>query len=464
MPSDKKILLTTVYIDKKDEYFDWVGTNIKWKYRFSRPRKISYALRFIKQNIPEIDILEHPTWEEYNKALDQNWDVVGFSFYLNDVYKIQRMVASARDKNIPTLWGGNYGVLTEGMEKIFDKIFVGYAEHEIARFLNKKITNIIHPPIINILDFGSVTVMRFGVMFTSRGCTHACKFCQTPKFQPSSDIVPLSSLERLIKYYKSVGINIVGIFDENFGLQKKHAMNVVKLLNKYNMYWACMARADFVAKQIKNWTGNGGKFIGAGVGIESFNSDILKDMNKKFDQKKILADLKTMKKYDIGILGYYMMGFEKETEKSIKHDLRKLTHLKNDLNQITIVTPLPKTELWEELDANYGIVENNYEKFDTKHLVWRHPNLSKEQLEKLLDWGLRFANPKKNILKMVYRFQRLLYQNEGLNSFTILPKSMYYSKKFEPDGYKIFFDEKNEGKIIEYKFDYDGKKSAPDGI
>ncbi len=454
MASDKKILLTTAYIKHKNDYYDWVGSNIPSKIRLSRPRKISYALRFIKQNLPEVEILEYPTWDEYEHALAHSWDVVGFSFYINDIYKIKEMIKFARDNSVPELWGGNYGVLTKGMEKLLDRGFIGYSEPEIAKYLKKKLTPIIHPPIINDLEFGPFNVTRFGVLFTTRGCTHSCKFCQTPVFQPNSEVVPLESLEKVVKYYKDVGINFIGIFDENFGLHRKHAGEVVKILNKYNMYWACMARAEYVAKQVRTWTANGGKFVGAGVGIESFNAEALQDMNKKFDPKKIIADLLTIKENNIGILGYYIIGFENETERSIKRNLIKLKDLKIDLNQITIVTPLPKTQLWNDIESKYGIFEDDYTKYDTKHLVWHHPNLSKERLEGLMHWGLSMTNPRKSIMRMVFRFHRLLHINEGFRGFGMLPRSLYYAKKFDTGGYKIFFDTENGG-LLRYKFDLD---------
>jgi len=43
------------------------------------PRRISFGLRFLRQNIPEIEILEYPTRAEYRNALKKGWDVVGYS-------------------------------------------------------------------------------------------------------------------------------------------------------------------------------------------------------------------------------------------------------------------------------------------------------------------------------------------------------------------------------------------------
>jgi radical SAM superfamily enzyme YgiQ (UPF0313 family) len=453
MNKDKKILLTTSYIRDSNDYYDWVGTNIKWKYRFSRPRKVSYALRFIKQNIPEVEILEYPTWEEYSKALDQTWDVVGYSFYLNDVEKVKQMAALARQKGVPELWGGNYGVLTDGIEEIFDKIFIGCAENEIAEYIDKKLDTLTHPPIVNALEFGPFNLSRIGVLFTTRGCTQECKFCQTPSFNPKPETIFIDAIERVLKYYRDVGIRFVGIFDENFGLYRKHAHEVVQLLNKYKLYWAAMTRADFAARQVENWKADGGRFVAAGVGIESFNAEVLDNMMKRFDPEKIQADLKTLKGYNIGILGYYIIGFDNETESSIKQDLKKLIDLKIDMSQITIVTPLPKTKLWYELESEYGIFEKDYTKFDTKHLVWNHPNISKPRMERLMDWGLKNANPRRGILRMLVRFHKLAHGSDGYSALGMFPKGMYYAKKYGTDGHKVFFDD--EGGLISYRFNFE---------
>jgi len=58
-----KILFTPSYVEKG--YYDYLFENSRRRFfRFSWPRQISFGLRFIKQNIPSIEILEYPTWEE----------------------------------------------------------------------------------------------------------------------------------------------------------------------------------------------------------------------------------------------------------------------------------------------------------------------------------------------------------------------------------------------------------------
>jgi len=364
MTSDKKVLLTTSFIRDTNDLFDWVGTNIKWKFRFSRPRAISYALRFIKRNLPSIEILEYPTWEEFTTKLEEGWDIVGFSFYLNEVHEVIKMIKYTRNKDVKEIWGGNYGVLTDEVEKYFDKIFHGYAEYDIAEALGKKIDTIEHPPLINTIGFQNFKIYRFGTLFTTRGCSHKCTFCQTPKFNPKPTNIPLENIEKVLQYYKKVGIKMIGIYDENFGLKSKHSDAVVELLNKYDFFWACMARADYVAKNVDKWVNNGGKFIATGVGIESFNSVSLDSANKKVNSEKLINSLKKIQSRGVGILGYYIIGFENETLPAIKADLKQLAKFNIDVTQLTILTPLPKTDLWYEIDEKYGIFEKDFHKFD----------------------------------------------------------------------------------------------------
>ena len=60
-----RILLTTV--DRDLGLYDYYRENApeRFRWRFQMPRRISFGLRFLRQNVPEIDILEYPTRAEY---------------------------------------------------------------------------------------------------------------------------------------------------------------------------------------------------------------------------------------------------------------------------------------------------------------------------------------------------------------------------------------------------------------
>ncbi|MCX6675660.1 MAG: radical SAM protein [Methanothrix sp.] len=391
-----RVLFTTVY-RKGSEPYDYIGANTRSWFRFYWPRIQSFGLRFLKQNIPELEILEFPTWDSYQEKLKEGWDVVGLSFYLSETHEALEMVEAARKANVGEVWAGNYGALTTTVQDKFDKIFVGYSEHQLAPYFGRQIKDIIHPPLIEYLNTPwGIKLNIYGVLFTTRGCPVGCNFCQTPVFCSKPNIIPLKSIDRVLAYYKENGINVVLIEDENFGCNRRHADAVVELLDKYQMVWGCMARADYLRKKIDDWAEmrrmNGrhvAGFGGAAIGIENLHQERLDDIKKKEGTEDILETIRMLQKHGLGTVGYYMIGFETDTIESLKVDIPKLAALKLDITQICVITPLPQTPLWTEITEKYGIWDQDYHDYDGKHMVWNHPHIKPSEFQGILDWSFK---------------------------------------------------------------------------
>ncbi len=384
-----RILLTTVCRDQG--FYDYFRENAppNFRWRFRMPRRISFGLRFLKQNLPELEILEYPTPAEFSHALKQGWDVVGFSFYLDETNRILQMAEQACGAGVPELWAGNYGALTASVQPSFDRVFLGYGEEAIAQRLGKILGPIQHPPLVARFQLPGGWALPVGILFTTRGCSFQCTFCQTTAFAPRPKAIPIDALERVISFYKSHGIRFVLILDENFGNLPSHAEAVIDLLARHGMYWAVQSRVDLLLRHFHDWMARG--MEGALFGIESFHQDVLKEIRKGEKSETVCELTERLHSHDLYAHGYYIIGFPTETLESIRHDLRTLASLGLDITQITIVTPHPQTQLWRELESNYGPLERNWEKYDTKHLVWNHPHCAPGILESLLEEGFQQA-------------------------------------------------------------------------
>ena len=383
-----RILLTTRTRDSG--LYDYFRENAPrdFRWRFGMPRRISFGLRFLRQNIPGITILEYPTRSEYSAALrSQSWDAVGYSFYLEETNLILEMAREARATGIPQLWAGNYGALTPAIRSEFDHVFSSYAEQSLAELVNHQLDEIQHPPLITEFRFPGGWSIPVGVLFSSRGCSFRCTFCQTVAFAPQPKPISLESLDRVLAFYKSHGIHFVLMLDENFGNLPSHAETVIDLLARHKLHWLVQSRVDLFLRNFEKWEAAG--MEGALFGIESFHQEILKQMHKN---EKVQATFELASKLNRAGLyahGYYIIGLPPETPQSIQQDLRTLASLNLDVTQITIVTPHPQTEMWRDLDTNYGIFEKDWSKFDTKHLVWNHPYCAPGVLESLLEQGFQ---------------------------------------------------------------------------
>ncbi len=143
-----RILFTTVCRDSGlyDYFRENAPENVRWRFRI--PRHISFGLRFLRQNIPQLRILEYPTRAEFSEALKCGWDVVGFSFYLEETNRILEMAEEAHSAGVTQLWAGNYGALTPSVQPNFAKVFTGYGEEAVAQHLGRKLEQIQHPPLV----------------------------------------------------------------------------------------------------------------------------------------------------------------------------------------------------------------------------------------------------------------------------------------------------------------------------
>ena len=420
-------------------------TNVSYKSRLHAERSLSPGLRFIKQNIPNIEIMEYPKWEEYVSKLKEGWDIVGFSFYLNETFEVIEMAKKAKELKVPELWGGNYGVLTKDVKPYFDRIFLGYSEHKIADALGYKVKKIIHPPLIAPAGIANLNINWMGVLFTTRGCAIKCTFCQSPAFEEKIEKVPIESIEQVLSYYKRLGVGNVVILDEYFGMNPKHADAVVALFKKYKILWWTMTRADFISKKLDAWDDGKLGLAGVGLGLESFNSEVLERINKKERAQEIIEAIDKVHEKGIGVIGYYMIGFDNEDRTSIKQSLNQLGKLKLEATQLCIVTPLPETPLWDEIDEKYGIFEKDWHKYNTKHLVWNHPTISPKEMEELMYYGFDQANPRRTVFRRLKTIGIGTLKTKGISGLGEMIKNVYrsnvvYGRLKQPvmfDGHQI---------------------------
>ena len=386
-----RVLFTTRCVSAGRPPYDYIGANSLAERRAALPRTYSFGLRFLKVNFPDVRVLEYPTRARWLEVLEEGWDVVGFSFYANEIPDVLEQVDDARAAGVPRLWAGNYGALTPEVAPAFDRVFRGYAEAEVATALGQPLGRLRHPPLIGWVGTpAGLKVRHFGYLFTTRGCSIGCTFCQTPAFAPHATPIPLESIEETLRYYRRLGIHGVMILDETFGLLRRHALDVVELLERYGMHWAAMLRADLLLKHLPRFQQAG--FFGGMMGIESLDPSRLASVQKREQVAVVREAFAQLRRRGMVRIGYYMLGFEADTEASIQRDVEALADWELDLTQLCVMTPFPATPLWHDLVRRRGLIDRDWRHWDAKHLVWRHPHLSPVQMRELLHHAMRRLN------------------------------------------------------------------------
>lgn len=224
----------------------------------------------------------------------------------------------------------------------------------------------------------------FIVIQSSRGCIYSCShycpytFSQGVKWRNRSVENVIGEIKMLKEKY---GIKGLLFRDPLFTCNKKRVEELAKIMKGMNLRWACETRLDLLDEQLLDLLYESG-LRSINVGVESSNESILKDAKRKpvsqVHQEKIIS---YCDKKGIKISAFFILGLLNDTEESINNTIRYAINLNPHVAQFTINNPIPGTPFHEEMKPLF--ITEDWEKFDNYTPVFKHKNLSSEQLLKL---------------------------------------------------------------------------------
>jgi radical SAM superfamily enzyme YgiQ (UPF0313 family) len=209
--------------------------------------------------------------------------------------------------------------------------------------------------------------------------------------------LPLESIEEVLDEYKKQKVQSIFIMDDNFFEKKQYSEDVINMFHERDLNWGVCTREHNLQGRISEFKKKG--MFMCIIGVESVRQENLNSIQKGINLSHLTSTIKELHKHHIYIHGTYMIGYEDDTAEKIKQDVKKLAKLKLQSSQISILTPLPKTPLWEKLDRKYGINTDDYSRFDTYHLTWNHPHISPKEMDQLLAYAWKTCYPRMNNIR-----------------------------------------------------------------
>lgn len=202
---------------------------------------------------------------------------------------------------------------------------------------------------------------------TARGCTHRCTFCSVWKFNRGR--YRQKSPERVLKEIREAPTADILFSDDNFMGSVSRTERIYRLIRDAGLKkrFGCQARTDTIANNpdmIKRWRSIGLSWML--IGFESFNADQLDWMNKKTDVETNEEAVRILQENDIEIQAAFIVD-PKYSRNDFQSLQKYIKRLKLRSCQITILTPLPGTDLFKEMRSE--LTSRNYELFDFFHAV-----------------------------------------------------------------------------------------------
>jgi anaerobic magnesium-protoporphyrin IX monomethyl ester cyclase len=224
-------------------------------------------------------------------------------------------------------------------------------------------------------------------MLGSRGCPYTCNYCpylvnSRHRVRTPSNIV--SEIEHLVGKYQIRGISFR---DPNLTYGKERARELAELMlsRGLDVRWSMEARTDRLDPDLLTLMHRAG-LRSVEVGVESTNERILRANHRKAIPKNHQENIiQHCHKLGIRVIANYTLGLPSDTISGIRETIRYAKKLNTFAIQFTVTTPYPGTQFFR--DVRDRIFDHNWEHFNGWTSVYRHSEISPEELHRLREFA-----------------------------------------------------------------------------
>lgn len=393
------------------------------------------------------------------KIIDENFrqfrhydaDLVGITTFTATSTRAYQIAGEYRKRGVPVILGGIHAsMLPDEAQQYADSVVIGEAESVwqtiIADFeagkLLPRYTGTFTDPIIQPFprrDLFHPAYIAASIQ-TSRGCPMNCSFCSVSsfngrhyRFRPIEDV--LNELETIPqKYIFFIDDNIVGHTSQALERAKELFRGIIARGIRKN--WVSQASINFADDDelLSLAARSGCRMIF--LGVETERPEQLSEAGKKLNLKRIAADesynrvFSRIRRHGIGVIGGFIFGFDHDTPEDMLKRAQFIRNSHIDSVQVSVLTPLPGTRLYEEMKASGRLTLTNYpadwERYDYFEPVFTPKLMSAEIFLKTRRkaWGRIFTR-----WHMAKSFFSTLIATKNLTSTLIVWLNFYHYRR-----------------------------------
>ncbi|MBM4299907.1 MAG: B12-binding domain-containing radical SAM protein [Deltaproteobacteria bacterium] len=208
---------------------------------------------------------------------------------------------------------------------------------------------------------------------TSRGCPFNCSFCSVIQLFGRKHRV--TSIDRVIAEIRQNGLQARHIFfcDDNFTADRKRTKELCEriIAEGLKIEWSAQVRVE-AAKDLEllELMAKSGCFV-VFVGLESINPATLKAYNKSQTVEGIKDCVNNFHRVGIKVHGMFVFGSEEDHYQVIRDTVKVSRQLDLDSLQYLILTPIPGTPFYQEMEAQNRIICRDWSQYDGHHTVFQ---------------------------------------------------------------------------------------------
>ena len=402
------------------------------------------GLQVLAGRVPDghsVDLIDEVFGPEYTdtKLTRERYDLVGITSYSSGATRAYEIAEACRRQGLMTIMGGPHAsACPDEAQPHFDSIAIGECDEVWPRIVRDAAAGKLEPRYHGELSdlaatgFGRAVQElqpvngRYDVsaIQTSRGCPVGCEFCSVTKFNGPE--IRRRRIADLVDEWNATPRKFIFVVDDNFfGVGRRHAESAKELLRALIKHgkkrlWFSQTTInmgeDAEGLRLAYKSGCRGML----VGFETFDAESLKEYSKGVNRQNVgryqeLVD--GFHQAGIAIFGGFIIGSDHDTPETVADTALAAVKLGVDIIQITNLTPLPDTKMYDRYKAEGRLLATDYpedwERYTFTETVYRPKNMTARELDEAI-YELRHAAAKENWV--VKRALRTLIRTRSLTT------------------------------------------------
>lgn len=328
-------------------------------------------------------------------SLDDEPDLVAIQVYITSAYRSYQIADHYRSKGVYVVLGGLHVTsLPDEASSHADTIFLGPADYSWPRFIRDFRAgrpNKLYTPGVRTLD--DLPQLRRDLikrhlylvpnsLVVSRGCPYHCDFCYKDSFFAGGSSFYTMDVDKALECISSLpGRHLFFLDDHLFG-NRKFASELFSSMKGMSRIWQAAGTVNSVldTKLFENAVKCGLKSLF--IGFESLNQENLENYNKRHVLiNKYQHAIKQLHEAGVMINASFVFGMDEDDESVFDRTVNWAIENGIETSTFHILTPYPGTRLYEKLFKQDRIVTNDWNFYDTRHVVFKPARMSATRLE-----------------------------------------------------------------------------------
>jgi radical SAM superfamily enzyme YgiQ (UPF0313 family) len=329
---------------------------------------------------------------------DEPWDLVGLTGMGSGIIRAWEIADEFRRRQVKVVLGGIAATLS-GPElnlRHADAVVLGEAEeswpqavHDFSAGRPKRVyaanghAAIADLPVPRYELFNRRSIGFWRPVQATRGCPYTCSFCSiTSFFQGTYRKRPIEQVIRDVRAAKRDGSRHIAFIDDNIGVDRHYCAALWEALIPERIIWMsqCSLQIAEQPELLRLAHRSGCRVLS--FGIESVNPASLAGINKSWNHpERYDQAIRTIRAHGIEVSTEMMIGLDDDDASIFQRTYDFIMRNRIAVPRIHILTPIPGTRLWDDLQRAGRIVSTEFGRYSGGSVIFRPRHLDPEVLQ-----------------------------------------------------------------------------------